>query len=314
MSKLQLLLQHYGVLIVFAAVLLEQIGLPVPAYPVLIVAGALAVGGGISWPLCLLVSLLACLISDYSWFSAGRHYGKRILTLLCKISLSPDYCVSQTEDNFRRYGPKALLVAKFIPGFNTIAAPMAGALGTSRVRFLSFSIAGALLWSATGVAIGAFFHASVDQVIDQLSTMGGMALLVLLALLALFVFYKFLERRRFRMGLQIERIGIDELMALIDQGHQPTLVDARSVTAQQLEPAIPGALMFNASAPEQFAIALDKDRHIVVYCSCPNDVTAAKVATQLRALGFHAARPLHGGLDAWNSYSVSAPERVGAAQ
>src|SRR5476649_614628 len=121
MANLILLLQQYGVLIVFAVVLVEQIGLPIPAFPLLIVAGALSVDGDTSWLSVLVVSMVACLISDYVWFRAGRYYGKRILKLLCRISLSPDYCVSQTEDNFNRWGPKALVVAKFIPGFNTIA-------------------------------------------------------------------------------------------------------------------------------------------------------------------------------------------------
>ncbi|MES2297655.1 MAG: DedA family protein/thiosulfate sulfurtransferase GlpE [Pseudomonadota bacterium] len=312
MANLIHLLQTYGVLIVFATVLVEQIGLPIPAFPVLILAGALAVDGTISWPLCLLVSLAACLISDVFWFRAGRHYGKRILKVLCQISLSPDYCVSQTEDNFRRHGPKALLVAKFIPGFNTIAPPLAGAMGTSTARFLSFSVAGALIWSGAGIGIGAYFHASIDKVLDVLSTMGTTALMVLAGLLALFVLFKYWERRRFQQGMQIERIGIDELFDLIHSGQEPVIIDARSATAQQLEPPIPGALIFNAHPPEHFVEILDKDRHIVVYCSCPNDVTAAQVAKQLHAQGFRRARPLHGGLDAWNARGADAPV-VGAA-
>src|SRR5471032_1671274 len=170
MANLILLLQQYGVLIVFAVVLVEQIGLPIPAFPLLIVAGWLSV---------LVVSMVACLISDYFWFRAGRYYGKRILKLLCRISLSPDYCVSQTEDNFNRWGPKALVVAKFIPGFNTIAPPLAGAMGTSNATFLGFSVAGSIVWSGTGIAIGAGFHTQIDQVLDILSTMGSTALMVL---------------------------------------------------------------------------------------------------------------------------------------
>src|SRR4051812_9480806 len=202
MAQLIVLLQTYGVLIVFAVVLLEQIGLPIPAFPVLIVGGALAMVGDFSWPACLGVSLAACLISDFFWYFAGRYYGKRILKLLCRISLSPDYCVSQTEDNFNRWGPKALVVAKFIPGFNTIAPPLAGAMGTSNATFLGFSVLGGLFWSGTGIAIGAFFHTSVDQVLDILSTMGTTALIVLGVLLLLFVSFKYVERKRFHQSVQ----------------------------------------------------------------------------------------------------------------
>jgi rhodanese-related sulfurtransferase len=152
------------------------------------------------------------------------------------------------------------------------------------------------------VAIGAYFRESVAQVLEVLSTMGTTALSVLFSLLALFVLAKYVERRRFQKGMQVERISIGELVDLIDGGHQPLIVDARSATAQQLEAPIPGAVLFNAQAPEQWFASLDRERHIVVYCSCPNDVTAAQVAKQLMARGFRRARPLHGGLDAWNAH------------
>jgi membrane protein DedA with SNARE-associated domain/rhodanese-related sulfurtransferase len=306
MSQIIQLIESYGVLIVFGIVLLEQIGLPIPAMPILIVAGALAADGDISWPAVLAASLAACLLSDYFWFKAGRFYGKRVLRLLCKISLSPDYCVSQTEDKFRRFGAKSLIVAKFIPGFNTIAPPLAGAMGTSTPHFLGLSVAGGLLWSGVGIGAGAWFHNSIDKVLDTLDTMGGVALAGLLALLGLFVLYKYVERRRFRRSLPVERIQIDELAALIDSGQAPLIVDARSLTAQQLERAIPGALNFVGCEPGQLMASLEKDRHIVVYCSCPNDVTAAQVARQFLANGFHRARALHGGLDAWNAHQHTA--------
>lgn len=295
------LLQEYGVLIVFAIVLIEQIGLPIPAYPILIVAGALSVDGDFSWPTVLVVAVCACLISDGFWFRMGRLYGKRILKLLCRISLSPDYCVSQTEDSFTRWGPRMLIVSKFIPGFNTIAAPLSGAMGVQGRTFVGYSMLGAALWSGTGIAIGAFFHASIDAVLNALSELGTTALMVLLALLALFIAYKYVERKRFRQAVQIDRVTIDELRQLLEQGHEPVLVDARSVTAQTLEPAIPGALLFNGGAASSDLIAVDRKRHIVVYCSCPDDVTAAQVARQLKQQGFAMARPLQGGLDAWNA-------------
>lgn len=302
MPNLVELLELYGVLIVFAIVLVEQGGLPIPAFPILVVSGALAVGGGISWTACLGVAVLACLIADYFWFSAGRFYGTRILRLLCKISLSPDSCVSQTEDKFARFGPKSLIVSKFIPGFNIIASPMSGALGVSTPRFLLFSISGSLLWSGAGLALGAWFHKSVDQLLTLMSTMGTTALLVVFGVLGLFVLFKYIERRRFLASMEVERISMAEFASLIEQGHQPIIIDARSLTAQQLDAAIPGALAFTAGDVQGFMAGLDKDKHIVVYCSCPNDVTAAQVAKQFLANGFHRARPLLGGLDAWKAH------------
>lgn len=302
MSQLSLLIQNHGALLVFGTVLLEQFGLPIPAFPVLVVAGAMAMEGGASWQLCLLAVLLACLICDVFWFRAGRYYGKRVLRLLCRISLSPDSCVNQTEDRFRRYGAKSLLVSKFIPGFNTIAAPMSGALGTPARAFLGYAGTGALLWGGTGIAVGAIFHDSVDRVLASLETLGSTALMVLAVLLALFVLHKYVERRRHRAVLGVPRIAMPELRALIDGGHDPLVIDARSVTAQALEAAIPGALLYSECEPGQLMAGLDKDRHIVIYCSCPNDVTAAQVAKEFLANGFHRARPLQGGLDAWNAH------------
>lgn len=310
MPNLLELLQHYGVFLVFAIVLVEQGGMPIPAFPALIVAGALAAGGAISWPAAFAVAILACLLADLFWFHAGRAYGTRILRLLCKISLSPDSCVSQTEDKFSRYGPKSLLVSKFIPGFNIIASPMSGALGVSTPRFLAFSMGGSALWAGSGIALGAYFHKSVDKVLGFLATMGTTALLVVLGLLAIFVLFKYVERRRFHRAMEVERISMEDFARLIDQGHEPLIIDARSATAQQLERAIPGALFFDACDANGFMAALDKDRHIVVYCSCPNDVTAAQVAKRLLAHGFHRARPLRGGLDAWKGHHEKGQERA----
>src|SRR5471032_419709 len=214
MQTLLHLLEHYGVLIVFGIVLVEQLGLPIPAFPLLIVAGALAVDGDMHFATVLAAALAACLISDFTWFRAGRYFGKRILRLLCRISLSPDYCVSQTEDKFKRWGPKALVVSKFIPGFNSIAAPMSGAMGTSPKRFFFYAILGGLLWSGVGIGIGSFFHTSIDQVLDILSTMGTTALIVLGVLLLMFVSFKYVERKRFHQSVQVDRITVEELQKL----------------------------------------------------------------------------------------------------
>ena len=309
MPDLFALLQLYGVLIVFAIVLVEQGGLPIPAFPILIVSGALSVTGAISWPATLAMAVLACLIADFFWFRAGRFYGTRVLRLLCKISLSPDSCVSQTEDKFARYGAKSMIVSKFIPGFNVIASPMSGALGVGTGRFIAFSMTGSILWSGTGIAIGAYFHRSVDLVLTYISSLGATAVLVLGSVLALFVLVKFIERKRFRRAMDVARISMEDFARLIEQGDAPIIIDARSVTAQQIEQAIPGALMYNECERDGLMAVLDKERHVVVYCSCPNDVSAAQVAKQFLSSGFHKARPLQGGLDAWKAHQGAMPER-----
>jgi len=303
MDQLPYLIRTYGILIVFGTVLLEQIGLPIPAFPVLVVAGALAIDAGGNWPLQLVAglaaSVAACLLSDYFWFRAGRHYGTRILRLLCKISLSPDSCVRQTEDNFLRWGEKSLVVAKFIPGFSTIAPPLAGAMGTTTARFVWLSVAGGLLWSGVGIGLGAWFHGSVGDVLAWFDKLGGTALAVVAVLLGVFVLLKYIERRRNLGAAEMPRITPAELAALLEAGHDPVVIDARGMTSRQLQEGIPGAVVFGDD-PQRLLATLDRERHIVVYCSCPNDVTAAQVAQQFLKHGFRKARPLQGGLDAWN--------------
>jgi len=302
-----LLLQQYGLLILFGNVLLEQLGLPIPAVPVLVVAGALAAIGKLFWLECLAVALLACLVSDFIWYSAGRRYGSKILKLLCRISISPDYCVSQTEDTFNRWGPKSMIVAKFVPGFSTIAPPMAGAMGTTRQRFLAYALSGGLLWVGTFMTVGAVFHDSIDDILHFLSTMGVTAILVIAAVFGVIISVKFYERRRFYKALRMARITVQELKTLIDDGQEPLIVDARSRTAQQLEAAIPGALLYNREAPGDVFLDISRDRPIIVYCSCPNEATAAVVAKQLISHGFREVRPLIGGLDAWNEMHPAQP-------
>ena len=306
MPALISLLHTYGPWIVFVNVLLEQAGVPVPAYPILIIAGALSANGELNLGACLGAAVLACLISDLGWHAAGRRFGKRILALLCRLSLSPDYCVSHTEDIFSRWGVKSLLVAKFIPGFNTVAAPLSGAMGIPRRTFALFSVTGALLWAGAGLALGALFHESIDAMLNIMSTMGVAALIGIGILLAMFLMYKYAQRRRFLQQLRMARISVTELRALMDGGKDPVIVDARSITARELAPPIPGAILFGHAPHAEAFDAVPRTHPIVVYCSCPNDASAAAVARQLAARGFHQVRPLVGGLDAWNATVIDA--------
>ena len=113
------------------------------------------------------------------------------------------------------------------------------------------------------------------------------------------------ERKRNLGAADLPRITMDELKDLLEGGHDPLIVDARGVTARQLEEGIPGALVYGDAVPERLMASLDKERHIVIYCSCPNDVTAAQVAKEFIKNGFHRARPLRGGLDAWNDHCAA---------
>ena len=129
-------LVNHGAPIVFVAVFLEQMGLPLPVVPLLLAAGALSATGQFSLLFGLGITVLACLIADTFWFYLGRYRGHRVLGLLCRISLEPDSCVRRTQNVFTRYGLRGVVVAKFVPGLGTVAPPLAGMAGVKVSRFL----------------------------------------------------------------------------------------------------------------------------------------------------------------------------------
>jgi membrane protein DedA with SNARE-associated domain/rhodanese-related sulfurtransferase len=296
-----------GLSFVFLNVLAQQLGLPVPVVPTLVVAGAVAAAGRMSPSALYALAVAACVIADSTWYVAGRRYGGRVMSLLCRVSLSPDSCVSQTQGYFERWGARALLVAKFVPGLALIGPPLAGATRMHFGRFVVFTALGAALWVGAAVAAGAVFRTQIERLLPQVAQVGGTAALVLLLLLGAYVGYRWWERRRFLAALDMARISVEELRQQIDGGGAPLIVDVRSPTAQTLElHRIPGALHVPVQDAARHLEKLPRDREIILYCTCPNEASAAKVARLLIDSGFQRVRPLKGGLDAWieAGYSV----------
>jgi membrane protein DedA with SNARE-associated domain len=262
-----LLLRH-GTSVVFANVLLEQLGLPVPAVPTLVVAGALAADGKLSFPGLLLAAFVATVAADSLWFFLGRRYGQKVLKTLCRVSLSPDTCVRQTEGIFEKYGLASLLLAKFVPGYSTVAPPLAGAAGTSYPRFLLYTSGGTLLWTGSALLLGAAFHGAVDRVLAGLANLGGWAFVVLAGGLLLYILFKWRQRRRFYRFLRMARIRVDHLRTLMDAGEPPVVVDVRSRNARLRDPRrIPGALTIDLEDLDAHVALLPADREIVLYCT-----------------------------------------------
>jgi membrane protein DedA with SNARE-associated domain/rhodanese-related sulfurtransferase len=299
-QQLVLLISQYGLLVVGANVLLDQIGLPVPAMPTLIVAGALAAGGSIALGSLFAVSVIACVLPDSAWFLVGQVYGIQVLKTLCRISLEPDSCVSQTQSRFERWGVNSIVIAKFVPGLAIIAPPLAGALRIGWLRFILLSTAGAMLWVGCGLAAGMLFKAQIATVLIHLDRIGGVTGMLVAGLLAGYVAFKWWERSRFLKTLRMARISVAELYELIRAGAEPIIVDVRSPTARALEPRwIPGAIHVPVDAVGRHIGHLPRDREIVLYCTCPSEALAARVAKVLVNHGFKLVRPLFGGLDAW---------------
>jgi membrane protein DedA with SNARE-associated domain/rhodanese-related sulfurtransferase len=300
MHQFLLSLSEYGLAVVALNVLLNQIGLPVPVIPTLILAGAVAANGQLPLAGVFLVAVAACLIADCGWYWVGDKYGIRVLKTLCRISLEPDSCVSQTQSQFDRWGVNSLVIAKFVPGLSTIAPPLAGAMRIGWPRFIALSAAAAVLWVGAGLLSGMLFRTQIERLLIRLDQIGSMAVSGAIVVLALYLGFKWWERRRFYKVLRMARISVAELSALIQSGKQPVIIDVRSATARALEPRwIPGALHISLTDVDAHLKDIPKDRDIILYCTCPSEASAARVAKILMNHGLKRVRPLHGGLDAW---------------
>src|SRR5450830_1593282 len=307
MTYLFHLIEQYGLVIVFFNVLAEQLGAPVPAYPTLVITGALMHRGEYSAPVLLLTAVVAALIADFAWYMAGRRYGRKVLSTLCRISLSPDSCVRQTESIYSRWGARSLLLAKFIPGFASIASALAGTVGTSRGKFILYDGIGATLWAGVAIFLGALFNTAIDDVLNVLAELGQYGMILVAIGFAVFVASKWWQRRRFRRSLEMARISVGELDGLLKSGVRPTIVGVRSPASQQTR-RIPGALMTSNQEIQTFAVDATMEDEVIVYCACPNEASAALVAKALMRRGYKRVRPLTGGIDAWVAagYSIEA--------
>ena len=176
MSQTSQFLINHGLPLVFGAVFVEQMGLPLPALPWLLAAGALSATGQFSFPSGLRSRSSPAWSADAFWFYLGRHRGNQVLGLLCRISLEPDSCVRRTQNVFTRYGLRGLLVAKFLPGLSTVAPPMAGMSGMSASRFLSVDAAGSLLYGGCLLGVGYVFSHQIEQIGAAITRIGGSAL------------------------------------------------------------------------------------------------------------------------------------------
>ena len=293
-------LAQYGLAVVALNVLLNQIGLPVPVIPTLVLAGALGANGQVPLAAIFLAAVLACLLADCSWYWVGQKYGIRVLKTLCRISLEPDSCVAQTQSQFDRWGVNSLVIAKFVPGLATIAPPLAGAMRIGWLRFVGLSLLAATLWVGAALVAGMLFKTQIARLLIRMDQIGSMAFGIALVLLSAYVGYKWWERRRFYKMLRMARISVAELNQLIQEGAQPLIIDVRSASARALEPRwIPGALHISLPDVDVHLKELPRDRDIILYCTCPSEASAASVAKILMNHGFKRVRPLHGGLDAW---------------
>ncbi len=294
-------LLHFGYLTLGLWVFAEQMGLPVPALPILLAAGALAAAGRANLSVVTAVALVAALSADFFWFFVGRRQGSRALGWLCRISLAPDSCVQRTRNFVEKHGLRSLLVAKFVPGLSSIAPPVVGAIGTPWWWFAAVDAMGSLLWIGVCELLGFAFSHQLEKIAAGARQMGVFITIVLAAgLLLTYIAQRYERRRRFLRGLRMARITPEELKQKMDRHELVTVVDLRHSLDFLPEPwIIPGAIRIPLGDLDQRSEEIPQDREIVLYCTCPNEASSALTAMKLRSHGITRVHPLQGGLHRW---------------
>jgi membrane protein DedA with SNARE-associated domain/rhodanese-related sulfurtransferase len=290
----------YGYLLLFAWVLVEQFGIPLPATPVLLAAGALTADHQLSFPLAFASALAAALIADTAWFHIGRRYGHHVLRLLCKLSMEPTMCVRRTTDSFGRRRRVTLMIAKFVPGLATLAPPVAGQNGMGYASFLLFDGIGAALWIGTLLAAGRFFGDLLKRDPSLLDWAGRFSGALLILGIVGFFLARLIRQRMELKELRAARLEPEDLMRQLEAGLAAYIVDLRHPLELLADPfTLPGALHFSPDALASRHLEIPRDRDVVLFCTCPSEATAAKTAMTLHKLGIDRVRPLRGGYDEW---------------
>lgn len=290
--------------VAFLGVFAGAIGLPVPAMPTLIVVGSTLVAS--RDPLLVVATFVAALagafLGDVAWFLTGRHFGYRVLDGLCRVSLSPDTCVRRASGFFEKRGVKLLLISRFVPGLSLVTIPIAGAGDTRFVRFTLYDLLGASLWIAVGLSVGMLCYRQIDAVLVALREFGIGLAAVVVAVMALWIGFRYARRVLLLRQMRRSRISVDELSLLLASDPGALIVDVRTAISRRDDPfVIPGSRLFDFATADADIATLPKHSAVVIYCSCPNEVSAAKVAERLVKLGFRNVRPLTGGIGAWRA-------------
>lgn len=269
MESLTQFLTQYGYILLGGWVLAEQIGLPLPAAPVLMAAGAMSAKGPFHFWLALTVSVIGCAVGDLFWFRIGQQGNRRVLNAICRISLEPDTCVRRTSDLIEKYGPKSLLVTKFVPGLNAVAAPLAGSAGLGLPKFLFFNLLGSILWCGCFLGIGYFFREKVGNIALWMAQFKWVIALTLLVVIpAAYITFKYWQRRKFTREIWMERISPEELLQRIQAGEGVTIVDLRHGLDFLPDPrTLPHAIRMAPNEVEQRYTEIPAQAEVVLYCT-----------------------------------------------
>lgn len=255
----------YGAPLLFACVLAENLGAPIPSIPMLLAMGALIGAGDHSFMPMWALAVLAVVLADWIWYFVGQRKGHSVLRLLCRISLEPDSCVSSTRSWFQKLGAWALVITKFVPGLGIIAAPMAGLTHMRLWKFVIADGAGAMLWSGTYLGAGYLFRTQLEELAAKLAQTGVSLFVGVACLVIGWVAYKYWQRRRFLRNLRVARLTPEELKARLNDF---VILDLRSATEVEWDGMkLPGAIRIELRKLAERHEEIPRDRDIVLYCT-----------------------------------------------
>jgi membrane protein DedA with SNARE-associated domain/rhodanese-related sulfurtransferase len=299
------LLAHHTYALLFVWVLVEQGGLPVPSAPVMLAAGTMSAAHHLHIAYALPIILVACFLSDTAWYFLGKRYGGKVLDILCRFSLEAATCVSRTQGTVQKRGATTLLFSKWVPGLNTVAAPIAGQAGIPFAKFVAYDMLGSALWAGSWLFAGRFFGDLAKRSSGFFAALGHFGVVLVFLMVAAVLIYRLVKRRQFLTELRGLRLEPEQLMAMIDDAEReglerPFIVDLRHPLDVMTDPLVlRGALRIGPDELKQRREMIPRDRDVVLYCTCPSEETSAKVALELRKMGVKRVRPLRGGLQAW---------------
>jgi rhodanese-related sulfurtransferase len=207
--------------------------------------------------------------------------------------------VRQTEAIFARWGARSLTVAKFIPGFASVATSMGGVVRLPPWKFLLFDGVGAALWSGVAIGLGYLFSNAINDILEAFETLGRVGIWIIVLAFVAFLARRWWQREKFIWQLRMDRISVDELHDLIARKRVGRIIDVRSPLVQSQTGRIPGAITVDVQNLRVDLLALPAEGEVIVYCACPNEYTAARLAKILLQHGFQHVHPLQGGIDAW---------------
>jgi membrane protein DedA with SNARE-associated domain/rhodanese-related sulfurtransferase len=301
MEHIVKLIEHHGYLVIFLTVLAEALDIPVPAALALVAGGAAAASGALSGPMVFLVALTALVLGDSTIYFMGRYMGWALLGFLCKVSVNPETCILRSAELFYKRGKTTLIIAKFIPGINTMAPPLAGSMRMRFPQFLWLDALGASLYVLAYGTLGYVFHSFLTAIARALGAAGHVAAAGVLIVLLAYAGYRFWLYYKNRIYRVVPRVQIEELIQKLksEEGDKILLVDVRSHGYYDARAArIKGSIRIEPNNLNEEIKHLPKDKDIYLYCTCVREATSARVAHMLREKGFNAF-VLVGGLTAW---------------